>query len=1191
MNKRLGYAQKNISNTTKGFAIHSAILAECVRNTYFTPSANNHKSSSSARVGHLQHLICMDPTNSLNALAQQTAQTPSFKAVVERLHSGERDVLLGGLPHSLAAFLLAHLQRTLDRTILVVAADEDRAEQWRDDLQAIAGGQVVRHFPAWDADIYDKRSPDIEITGLRIEAAIQLQQQQTSIVVAPAKALLTPLIPPDAMELATLHLKKGDEQPPDDIASHLIDCGFERVTTVDGLGQFSMRGGILDIYSFGSEHPFRLEFFGDEIDSIRQFDVSTQRSREHCDKAHIPPAREVVLCSPFYEDYVQRIAAAKEYEHSLETLRDLFELGGSLEGIESYMGLLYERDNGLFEYLENPLVFCEEEEDLYVEVERAVARPKKEYERHGASDALVPTDELIRNGQWLRERLADYTRLRPAPIGLGDEAVQFNAREARSYEGEIALLQKEVERFSDEEYAIHMRCETQGQNSRLREIFAEWTKIHFGLGSLHKGFIFPEARLVLLNDHELFSRQKRRYRYRRFRSAAPLTNHSALQRGDFVVHVDHGIGRYAGIKRLSIGAREHDCLIVTYQGEDRLFIPVEQLDRLRKYSSAEGDVPLLSRLGGTAWEKLKERTRKEIFKMASELVQLYAERKALPGFRFSTDGPIQQQLEATFPFQETPGQLRTMEEVRTDMESPHPMDRLVCGDVGYGKTEVAIRAAFKAVCDQKQVAVLVPTTILAEQHYQTFSERMAHTPVRVEALSRFRTSKEQKQVVDDVKKGKVDILIGTHRLISKDVVFRDLGLLIVDEEQRFGVRHKEKLKQFKRLVDVLTLTATPIPRTLHMSLMGSRDMSIINTPPQDRLPIRTEIIAFDEERISEAIHREVERGGQVYFVHNRIQSLNQMAEYLQDLLPQVRFAIAHGQMAGRELEKIMMDFLKKKYDCLISTMIIESGIDIPSVNTILVNRADNLGLGQLYQIRGRVGRSSERAYAYLLVPKGKKLTKKSRMRLRAIEEFSDLGSGFEIAMRDMEIRGAGNLVGSQQHGFIAAVGFDLYCRLLDEAMRELKGENTTDSPEPDVKIAVSAYIPDEYITNADQKIDFYQRLADAPRVVELLAIREEMEDRFGRLPDPTKSLMHIMEVKIMARQMGLESIQLEKNRFSMTFPQEREVTPSDIQQMVEKCSSPLDFDLGEKLQIMLQIQGRDEIERLERARDALEEMI
>ena len=1133
----------------------------------------------------------MDPAHSLDALARLTAQTPSFAAVVARLRAGDRRVLLNGLPNALGSFLFTHLQRTLDRTLLIVAADEDRAEQWRDDLQAIAGEEVVRYFPAWDAELYDKRSPDIEITGLRIETAARLQRDQTTIVIAPAAALLTPLIPPHALELATLHLKVGDEQPPDEIVSHLADCGFERVATVDGLGQLSMRGGILDIYPFGTEHPFRIEFFGDEIESIRYFDVSTQRSSSNCDEAIVPPAREVVLCSPFYEDYTQRITADKEHAKALEPLRDQFELGGSLEGVEGHMAVLYGRDNGLFEYLSNPLTFFEEDDDLYVEVEKTVARPQKEYDRHSDRDSLVPPGELIRDGDWLKEQLAACAHLTAAPVGQADAAVQFGASEARTYEGELAPLRKEIDRLTDEEYTIHMRCETQGQYSRLQEIFADWPEIRFGLGNLHKGFVFPEAQLALLNDHELFSRQKRRYRYRKFRSATTLPNHSALQRGDYVVHVDHGIGRYVGIKRLRIDGLEHDCLTVTYGGDDRLFVPVEQLDRLRKYSSSEGDAPILSRLGGTAWEKLKERTREEIFKMASELVGLYAERKALPGFRFAGDGPMQQQLEAAFPFQETPDQLRTMEEVKADMESPHPMDRLVCGDVGYGKTEIAVRAAFKAVCDHKQVAILVPTTILAEQHYQTFSERMAHSPVRIEVLSRFRTPKEQKQVIADLKEGKVDVLIGTHRILSKDIKFRDLGLLVVDEEQRFGVRHKEKLKQLKRLVDVLTLTATPIPRTLHMSLMGSRDMSIINTPPQDRLPIHTEIIAFDETRIAEAIYREVERGGQVYFVHNRIQPIYRLQEYLQDLLPQVRFAVGHGQMGPRQLEKIMMDFLEKKYDCLISTMIIESGIDIPSVNTILVNRADTLGLSQLYQIRGRVGRSNERAYAYLLVPKGKKLTKKSRMRLRAIEEFADLGSGFNIAMRDMEIRGAGNLVGAQQHGFIAAVGFDLYCRLLDEAMRELKGESIPDNPEPEVKIAVSAYIPDDYIPNADQKMDFYQRLADAHRIIDLLEIKEEMEDRFGRMPQPAKSLMYTMEIKVMARQLGLETVQLEKNRFRLAFPQERQISPTDIQQIVEKSSIQLDFDLGERLQIQAQVAGRDEIERLEKARDLLQEVV
>ena len=1135
----------------------------------------------------------MDSTRSLDEIARQTAQTASFKEVVARLKNGDQQVLLHSLPITLAAFLLVHVQRSLARPVLVVAADEDRSEQWRDDLQAIVGEEVVRYFPAWDTDIYDRRSPDIEITGLRIEAAARLQQGEPTIVVAPAAALLTPLIPPHALELGSLQLATGEEHSLDQLASHLIDCGFERVSMIDGIGQFSVRGGILDIYPFAVENPFRIEFFDDEIESIRQFDVGTQRSLATVQEAAVLPAREVLLTADFYDDYLRRIDESDvEYQGGLTELKDQLELGTSLEGIENFMAVLYGRDAGLFECLQEPLVYREESEDLEKEVEKLLARPRKEYARHAELNTHLPPELLIRDLDWLEAQLQGKTLLHPTPLGSADAAVRFNAHEPRVFQGELDLLRQEIIRLGEQSYVIHVRCETQGQNSRLQELFDTWLEeLVFGLGSLHRGFIFPEARLALLNDHEIFSRQKRRYRYRKFKAATPLSSFNALQRGDFVVHVDHGIGRYLGIKRLRIGGREHDCLSVAYQGADRLFVPVEQLDRLRKHSSAEGDVPLLSKLGGTAWEKLKERTREEIFKMASELVQLYAERKALPGFRFSADSPMQREVEATFPFQETPDQQRTVEEVKKDMEAAHPMDRLVCGDVGYGKTEVAIRAAFKAVCDHKQVAVLVPTTILAEQHFHTFSERLGNTPVEVEVLSRFRTPKQQKEILTRLKEGKVDVLIGTHRLLSKDVAFRDLGLLVVDEEQRFGVRHKEKLKQLKRQVDVIALTATPIPRTLHMSLMGSRDMSIINTPPQDRLPIHTEIIAFDESRIAEAIYREVERGGQVYFVHNRVQSIHRLAQYLEELLPQVRFGVAHGQMSPRQLEKIMFDFLERKYDCLVCTMIIESGIDIPSVNTILVNRADALGLSQLYQIRGRVGRSNERAFAYLLVPKGKKLTKKSRMRLRAIEEFADLGSGFNIAMRDMEIRGAGNLVGPQQHGFIAAVGFDLYCRLLDEAMRDLKGESVSENPEPDVKIAVTAYIPDDYVPDGDQKMEFYQRLADAHRIVDLLAIREEMEDRFGRLPLQARSLMHIMEIKVMARQLGLEAVQLEKSRFCLAFPEDRQLSPADVQRMVENCSAQLEFALNEQLSIETRVQGRDEIERLEKARNILQEIL
>ncbi|MBM3279209.1 MAG: transcription-repair coupling factor [Candidatus Handelsmanbacteria bacterium] len=1133
----------------------------------------------------------MASAQSLDHLSRKTALTPAFREVVGRLQAGERKIFLQGLPDTLGAFLLVHAHRSLGRPLLVVAPDEDQAEQWRDDLQAIAGEEVVRYFPAWDVGLYDQRSPSPEITGLRLEAAARLLAGQPTIAVAPAAALVAPLIPPYALDLGTLRLESGQNRELDPVIAHLVDAGFERVPTVDGVGQFSVRGGILDVYPVGTEHPYRLEFFGERLESIRCFDLTTQRSLRPCQEALLLPAREVMLGCLFYGDYLQRLRQAEyQVQMQLSHLRDRLELGSSLEGIETWMAVLYGPGEGLFAYLKEPLVFCPAPEELEESLAVALAPSLKEYERHAARDQLLPPDLLVYRADWLEAQLARCPRLLPAPLGRGGEALNFGAQPCRVFQGELSLLRPEITRLGQEGYALHLMCETQGQRGRLQEIFAEdW--IRFELGVLRQGFVYPAAQLALFNDHEIFSRQKRRYRYRRFKAAAPIPSAGTLQRGDFVVHVDHGIGRYLGIQRLDIGGRPHDCLSVAYLGADKLFVPVEQLDRLRKYSSDEGQTPLLNKLGSSAWEKLKERTREEIFKMAGELLQLYAERKALLGFAFSADTSLHRELEASFPFQETPDQLRTMEEVRQDMEAPHPMDRLVCGDVGYGKTEVAVRAAFKAVADHKQVAVLVPTTILAQQHYQTFGERMAHSSVNVEVLSRFRTAQQQKEVLEKLRQGQVDVLIGTHRLLSQDVRFRDLGLLVVDEEQRFGVKHKERLKQLKRQVDVLTLTATPIPRTLHMALMGSRDMSVINTPPQDRLPIHTEILPFDEQRIAAAILREVERHGQVYFVHNRVQSIHSLVDYLQELLPQVRFGVAHGQMPARQLEGIMHDFLDKKYDCLVCTMIIESGIDIPSVNTILVNRADALGLSQLYQIRGRVGRSKDRAFAYLLVPKGKKFNRKSLLRLRAIEEFADLGSGFNIAMRDMEIRGAGNLLGAQQHGFITAVGFDLYCRLLEEAMHELKGEAVESAVEPEIKIAATAYIPEDYVPDADQKMSFYQRLAGARRLVELLAIQEELEDRFGRMPFPTRSLLRLMEIKVMARQLGVGLVQLERARLRLVWPPEFQPARTDIQRLVEKSPAQLEFNLGEQFAIEAQVAGGDEQERLEGAKNILQEIL
>jgi len=1131
----------------------------------------------------------MSPPQSFDNLISKIGKCTGFEEVIKSLAIGEPKLKLSGLPSSLGAFLIAHIQSKLDNNILVLTAEIEGAEKWRDDLQAIIGKDNVSYFPAWGNNVYENASLTKEASALRIETVTHLSQGRRRVIVAPAAALLVPLIPPHALELSTLKLQFEQHHDINEILTHLLETGFDQVNAVDNIGQFSQRGGILDIYPNSTNHPFRIEFFDDEIDSIRQFDVVSQRSKSSLQEAIIPPARELVECQPFYDDYQQRIRSIDSKKGHLEPLIEKLELGESLEGLEHYMPFLYGPSNGLFEYLSKPIIFSEDLSDITEAVNSFVKVVGRNFDRQ-KPNGLQP-EQLVHNADWLEDKLENLTTISPTTIGQTENALKFAASTVKNHDGDIKLLQNEIQRLIESNYDVYIRSETQGQNSRLKEIFSEWPEIHFGIGTLHEGFFFPDAKVAILNDHELFSRKKRRFRYQRFRSGTKLNSHAGLQRGDYVVHIDHGIGQFAGIQHLQIEGREHDCLLVTYGGEDRLFVPLEQLDRLRKYSNSEESAPSLSKLGGTAWEKLKERTRAEIFDMASELVQLYAERKARPGFSFSTDRLQHQQLEASFPFQETVDQLQTMEEVKSDMEAPHPMDRLVCGDVGYGKTEIAVRAAFKALFDGKQVAILVPTTILAEQHFHTFKERMEHTAARIEVLSRFRTAQQQKQVIEATKNGHVDILIGTHRILSKDISFRDLGLLVIDEEQRFGVRHKEKLKKLKRLVDVLTLTATPIPRTLHMSMMGSRDMSIINTPPQDRIPIQTEILAFDEDRIAEAMQREIDRGGQIYFVHNRINPLVNLEAKLQDLLPQARFVSAHGQMPARQLEKIMMDFMLGKYDCLISTMIIESGIDIPSVNTIVIDRADTLGLGQLYQIRGRVGRSNERAYAYLLVPKDKPLTKKSRQRLRAIEEFTDLGSGFNIAMRDMEIRGAGNLIGAQQHGFISAIGFDLYCRLLDEAMRELKDGQNNDYPEPDINIMVSAYIPDEYIPDADHKMEFYQRLADAQLVVEIFAIQEEMQDRFGRMPNPAISLIHVMEIRIIARQLGLDSLQLDKGRLSFSFCKERRLESKDIQSFVEKSPIELEFELTEKLCVRTQFLGNDELDRIGKTRDLLEAIV
>jgi transcription-repair coupling factor (superfamily II helicase) len=724
-------------------------------------------------------------------------------------------------------------------------------------------------------------------------------------------------------------------------------------------------------------------------------------------------------------------------------------------------------------------------------------------------------------------------------------------------------------------------CDNQGQRDRLAEMIGE-APITLGVGLVSAGFTLREAGLAILTDHEIFARYRRRRRRMRRTGGLSLAELSALKSGDFVVHEDHGVGVYRGLKRLTLNGQETDCIEIAYAESDRLFVPVQQLAVVSRYAAGDGARPALHRLGSTAWQKTKAKAKKAIQDMAEGLIRAYAERQALAGHPFKPDSVWQKELEASFPYDETPDQLKAIEEVRSDLEAARPMDRLICGDVGYGKTEVAIRAAFKAVQDGRQVAVLVPTTILAQQHLLTFRERMADFPVRVEVLSRFRTPKEQKETLRDLAEGKVDILIGTHRMLSKDVKFSHLGLVVIDEEHRFGVAQKEKVRQLTRLVDVLAMTATPIPRTLNLSLAGARDMSVIETPPRDRLPVHTEILEHDDEVIADAILREIDRDGQVFFVHNRVETIHNVALRLQKLVPQVRVAVGHGQMNERDLERVMLDFIEKRTDVLVSTMIIESGLDIPSVNTLIVDRADTMGLAQLYQLRGRVGRSSHRAYAYLLVPSRRVLTEDAEKRLRVIEEFDDLGAGFRVALKDLEIRGAGNMLGPEQSGFIIGLGFDLYVKLLEEAVNEIRGEAVATRPEPRLLTDWSAFLPDDYVPDEHEKLSLYRRLAEVESLDALDDLLLEMLDRFGQLPPPAVALFELRRLRILGRGGNVESLRVFQQVVEAVLRQP--LHPKAIAGLVSTFNFQIEFISGREFGMRVRGEG---LALLNRARDLL----
>ena len=1031
-----------------------------------------------------------------------------------------------GLPHGVVLYVVPS-----DGELEEVVADVRFFVSALEGLSPEGADRAVLPFPSHEVDPYRGLAPHIGVTSARARVLHAVARGTARVVVASASSLLPRVSAAEHLLRASIDLKPGQDISPTDLAELLVDAGFTREDPADEHGEFAVRGGILDVFPAGEDQPVRLEFIGDTIESLRRYDASTQRSIETIDQISIVPLRDV---------------------------------------------LATDRGATLFEYLartKDHRLIVSERDEVESHALKLAEQVQHSYEEATSRREVVPAPgELLADWGAINNRLGRATNL--AHLGVDELREPGEPRERREprhirsqpaieLKGRVADWVAEIRRLRDEGQTTLFIAATPGRAERTIEVLKEYdvlavpidraedaryAAVLVAVGALSRGFRLPDAGLQIYAEADVFEEDRRAPERRKSATRAFLSDLRDLKIGDLVVHVDHGIGAFVGLKQIGVGDALQEFLELRYAGDDKLFVPVERLDLVQKYTGATR--PPVDRLGGTSWERAKGRVKKAMRDMAEELLKLYAARKAVPGHAFSPDSHWQQEFEDAFEYDLTPDQVTAVTDIKRDMEAPTPMDRLLCGDVGYGKTEVALRAAFKAVMDGKQVAVLAPTTVLAFQHEKTVKERFAGFPVRAEMVSRFRTKAEQKDVLVDLAAGKVDIIVGTHRLLSKDVQFRDLGFLVVDEEQRFGVGHKEKIKQLKKKVDVLTMSATPIPRTLNMSLVGIRDMSIIETPPKDRLSIQTNVVKFDQEVIRRAIQGELARGGQVYFVHNRVESIFSIGSLIQRLVPEARLVIGHGQMEEDALERAMLDFVARKFDVLLATTIVENGLDIPNANTIIINRADRYGLSQLYQLRGRVGRSDRPAYAYLLIPPEDNLAPIAKKRLAAIKEFSDLGSGFRVAALDLEIRGAGNLLGGEQSGHIEAIGFEMYMKLLEETVRELKGEAIDDDVRATVNLGVDLRIEESYVADMNQRLMLYRKVAAARGHDELDRILDEAEDRYGPVPPSVLNLADYGRIRVMADKLGIESIDREGRTVVLKFRPQAKLDPVRIVALV-----------------------------------------
>jgi len=1152
---------------------------------------------------------------------------PQSVELLAALRRGESRVTLPGLKGSTAACVIAGLLRSQSKNLLVITVDQDAADEFRRELAFFSTPDTSPLvFPAWDSQPCSPASPHPDISGARLDTLFRLQNGLARIVVLPVAAALQRVLPRRTFGEASCYLVTGEDFERDDLLARLVKMGYANVPLVEDRGTFAVRGGILDIFPPNLAAPVRIEFLGDTVETIRSFDPLTQRSLQPVEELVLLPSREILLTDEVLADIAPRLKqCCDDLDIGADRRRSILaDLQNSVyfHGVEYLQPLLHPGLETIFDYAPGCLLVMLDPEAIRT----AIAGFGEEIASgmlKGRSAALPhsPPGELFLDEAAFSGIIAGHSRLELSGLtldgGTGAESISIpcldnsDLRVTVSKETTHALtpLSQKLREWLDTGQRVLVVCHQRPQAERLKELlapygipcsisegsFIEATAAEPGavvtllLGDISRGFRLPDSRLVLIAEEELFGRRVRRRGISEVRKKQILASLAELKPGDFMVHIDHGIGRYHGLQHISVGGVGGDFLVLEYAGGDKLYLPVDRLGLVQRYVGPEGSQPGLDKLGGSGWEKSKGKARRNIEELAGELLEVYAKRQMCEGFSFSPPDEMYREFEASFTWEETPDQLSAIQDVLADMQHSRPMDRLVCGDVGYGKTEVALRGAVKAALDGKQIGVLVPTTILAQQHYETFHERLKAYPITVEVLSRFRTPKEQKAILERLKKGDIDILIGTHRMLQKDVLFKDLGLLIIDEEQRFGVKDKERLKQFRAMVDVMTLTATPIPRTLYMSMMGIRDLSIIDTPPVDRLAVKTFVSRFSEELIREAVMRELRRGGQVFFVHNRVQTIAKRAELLAQLVPEAKIAVGHGQMDEHELEKVMLGFMHGETNLLLCTTIIESGLDIPKANTLIVDHADKFGLSQLYQLRGRVGRSTQRGYAYLLIAGESSITSDARERLRILQDISELGAGFRIATHDMEIRGAGDMLGNRQSGTVTEIGFELYNQMLEETICRLRGEESVERVDPEINLKVPAFIPEAYVKDTNQRLVIYKKLTQAESEEDVLDVQNEVSDRFGKYPLATSYLFETMKLRVLLKKLLVRQIDFDGRNVVVSFHPRTPAPPDLIIAMMK--NDPKKYQFTPDYKLVCALKGTSFEDILELSKSVLQRLL